>query len=488
MSAKLYGSDVEDTRDGFVLNRHISSGPRAFNSDHVGTEHLLLSLVNEDTRLAAQALGSLGVTFQTVHTSAAKTIGFGQRRQRGIVTPLPRKVLQLSEHAANLLGHNDVGTELLLLGVIAAEDSGLTLLTSLTGLSNEELGRHVLDYFAAHPAPGQAGTGERTFLTPESVKRLTAPSEQVTNEVVQPLVWRGAFSDQELDKALPPGAHWHEHAFSDATHILWLVSVSPVAVEVTAHDGKKWQHGLGQMTLLEGKDFTAVLRRVKQRAAPADHMLSQRNRRPKMFERFTSPARKTIVLAQEQARAFNTDHIGTEHLLLSLVYDDTSGAAQSLGSLGITFQTVHTAVAETTGVGQRPQGHIPFTPAAKTALELSLREADQLGHDWIGTEHLLLGVIAAADSGLTLLTSLTGLSSDELSRQVLDYLAAHPPPEQAGMGELTFVTPGSVKHISLTAEQLSLIADAAIKAKTSIDAWITHRLLAAARAETSTGE
>jgi ATP-dependent Clp protease ATP-binding subunit ClpA len=242
------------------------------------------------------------------------------------------------------------------------------------------------------------------------------------------------------------------------------------------------------MTLLEGKDFTAVLRRVKQRAAPADHMLSQRNRRPKMFERFTSPARKTIVLAQEQARAFNTDHIGTEHLLLSLVYDDTSGAAQSLGSLGITFQTVHTAVAETTGVGQRPQGHIPFTPAAKTALELSLREADQLGHDWIGTEHLLLGVIAAADSGLTLLTSLTGLSSDELSRQVLDYLAAHPPPEQAGMGELTFVTPGSVKHISLTAEQLSLIADAAIKAKTSIDAWITHRLLAAARAETSTGE
>ena len=97
-------------------------------------------------------------------------------------------------------------------------------------------------------------------------------------------------------------------------------------------------------------------------------------------------------------------------------------------------------------------------------------------------------MIAAADSGLTLLTSLTGLSSDELSRQVLDYLAAHPPPEQAGMGELTFVTPGSVKHISLTAEQLSLIADAAIKAKTSIDAWITHRLLAAARAETSTGE
>jgi hypothetical protein len=207
-----------------------------------------------------------------------------------------------------------------------------------------------------------------------------------------------------------------------------------------------------------------------------------------MFHRFDASARKAIVLAQDQAQAFNPDHIGTEHLLLGVLYEDTGVAAQALGSLGVTFQGVRTAVAETHGGGQRRQGHIPFTPAAKTALELSLREADQLGHDWIGTEHLLLGVIAAADDGAKLLVSLTGLSSEELRRHVLDYLAAHPSPALAGMGELTFLTPGSVKHISLTAEQLSLIADAAIKAKTSIEAWITQRLLAAARDETSTDE
>ena len=73
------------------------------------------------------------------------------------------------------------------------------------------------------------------------------------------LVWRGAFTDDELDKALPPHARWHEHAFSNSTQILWLISVSPVAVEVTAHNGV-WQPGLAHMILLEGAQFTAVSR------------------------------------------------------------------------------------------------------------------------------------------------------------------------------------------------------------------------------------
>jgi ATP-dependent Clp protease ATP-binding subunit ClpC len=208
-----------------------------------------------------------------------------------------------------------------------------------------------------------------------------------------------------------------------------------------------------------------------------------------MFERFNTLARRTIILAQEQARAFNSDHVGTEHLLLSLFYEDTGVAAQSLGSLGVTFQNVHTAVVETIGVGQHPSsGGIPFTPWAKTVLELSLREALQLNHNYIGTEHLLLGLIATADNGVKLLTSLTGLSSEELRRHVLDYLAAHPQPEAADMGELTFLTPTIVKRIRLTAEQFSLIAAAADKANTSMNTWITERILAAARAETSTDE
>lgn len=116
-------------------------------------------------------------------------------------------------------------------------------------------------------------------------------------------------------------------------------------------------------------------------------------------------------------------------------------------------------------------------------LRRALREADQLGHEWIGTEHLLLGVIAAADSGLKLLASLTGLSAEELRRHVLDYLADHPSPDAPGLAELTV---GSSTNVRLTAEQLALIAAAAAKAQTGIDSWIKERLLAAAHAETST--
>ncbi|QNI07903.1 hypothetical protein GAN17_17740 [Mycobacterium kubicae] len=87
----------------------------------------------------------------------------------------------------------------------------------------------------------------------------------------EPLVWRGAFTDEELDKALPPRAYWHEHALSDCTQTLYLISVSPVAVELTAHDGK-WQPGLAHMYLLDGERLTAVLLRAQQRAEMTNHM------------------------------------------------------------------------------------------------------------------------------------------------------------------------------------------------------------------------
>lgn len=100
-------------------------------------------------------------------------------------------------------------------------------------------------------------------------------------DYVEPLVWRGTFTDEELDKALPPCAHWREHTFSDSTQTLYLISVSPVAVELTAHNGKKWQPGLAHMILLEGENFTAVLLRAQQRAELTDHMLWQSRQGPR---------------------------------------------------------------------------------------------------------------------------------------------------------------------------------------------------------------
>jgi ATP-dependent Clp protease ATP-binding subunit ClpC len=114
----------------------------------------------------------------------------------------------------------------------------------------------------------------------------------------------------------------------------------------------------------------------------------------KMFERFTDRGRRVVVLAQEEARLLNHIYIDTEHLLLGLIHEGEGVAAQVLAELSISLEAVRAQVEEIIGQGERaPTGHIPFTPRAKKVLELSLREALQLGHNYIGTEHILLGLI-----------------------------------------------------------------------------------------------
>jgi ATP-dependent Clp protease ATP-binding subunit ClpC len=119
-----------------------------------------------------------------------------------------------------------------------------------------------------------------------------------------------------------------------------------------------------------------------------------------MFERFTAKARHVVVLAQEEARELNHNYIGTEHILLGLIHEDQGLAARVLTEqFGLTLDGIRQEITEIVGTGKKPQptGHIPFTPRAKKVLELSLREALQLSHNYIGTEHILLGVIREAD-------------------------------------------------------------------------------------------
>src|SRR5688572_16624251 len=122
---------------------------------------------------------------------------------------------------------------------------------------------------------------------------------------------------------------------------------------------------------------------------------SQRpEREDRMFERFTDRARRVVVLAQEEARLLNHNYIGTEHLLLGLIHEGEGLAAKALETLGLSLEQVRAQVEDMIGVGSAtPQGHIPFTPRAKKVLELSLREALQLGHNYISTEHILLGIL-----------------------------------------------------------------------------------------------
>jgi ATP-dependent Clp protease ATP-binding subunit ClpC len=141
-----------------------------------------------------------------------------------------------------------------------------------------------------------------------------------------------------------------------------------------------------------------------------------------MFERFTDRARRVVVLAQEEARMLNHNYIGTEHILLGLIHEG-GVAARALESLGISLDAVRQQVEEIIGRGQQaPSGHIPFTPRAKKVLELSLREALQLGHGYIGTEHILLGLIREGDGVAAQVLVKLGADLNRVRQQVIQLL------------------------------------------------------------------
>ena len=142
-----------------------------------------------------------------------------------------------------------------------------------------------------------------------------------------------------------------------------------------------------------------------------------------MFERFTDRARRVVVLAQEEARTLDHGYIGTEHLLLGLIREGDGVAARALVSLGISLEAVREQVGEIIGRGQQPPpGHIPFTPRAKKVLELALREAQQLGHDYIGTEHLLLGLIREGSGVAAQVLVRLGVDLNRTRQQVVQLL------------------------------------------------------------------
>ena len=154
-----------------------------------------------------------------------------------------------------------------------------------------------------------------------------------------------------------------------------------------------------------------------------------------MFERFTDRARRVVVLAQEEARMLNHNYIGTEHILLGLIHEGEGVAAKALESLGISLDAVREQVQEIIGQGQQaPSGHIPFTPRAKKVLELSLREALQLGHNYIGTEHILLGLIREGEGVAAQVLVKLGADLSKVRQQVIQLLSGYQGKEPAGAG------------------------------------------------------
>src|SRR5687767_7651565 len=163
-----------------------------------------------------------------------------------------------------------------------------------------------------------------------------------------------------------------------------------------------------------------------------------------MFERFTDRARRVVVLAQEEARMLNHNYIGTEHILLGLIHEGEGAAAKALESLGISLEGVRQQVEEIIGQGQQaPSGHIPFTPRAKKVLELSLREALQLGHNYIGTEHILLGLIREGEGVAAQVLVKLGADLNRVRQQVIQLLSGYQDKEPAAAGGPAEGTPST---------------------------------------------
>ncbi|MCK0113706.1 ATP-dependent Clp protease ATP-binding subunit [Ornithinimicrobium sp. F0845] len=154
-----------------------------------------------------------------------------------------------------------------------------------------------------------------------------------------------------------------------------------------------------------------------------------------MFERFTDRARRVVVLAQEEARMLNHNYIGTEHILLGLIHEGEGVAAKALETLDISLDAVREQVQEIIGQGQQsPTGHIPFTPRAKKVLELSLREGLQLGHNYIGTEHILLGLIREGEGVAAQVLIKLGADLNRVRQQVIQLLSGYQGKEAATAG------------------------------------------------------
>ena len=152
-----------------------------------------------------------------------------------------------------------------------------------------------------------------------------------------------------------------------------------------------------------------------------------------MFERFTDRARRVVVLAQDEARGLKHNYIGTEHLLLGLISEGEGVAAKALETMGIKGEAVRASVIEIIGEGEKPvEGHIPFTPRAKRVFELSLREALQLGHNYIGTEHLLLGLLKEGEGVAAQVLTKQGADLAQVRQTVIQMLSGYQRGDEEG--------------------------------------------------------
>jgi len=212
-----------------------------------------------------------------------------------------------------------------------------------------------------------------------------------------------------------------------------------------------------------------------------------------MFERFSDRARRAIVHAQEEARLLNHDYIGTEHILLGLLAERAGVAARALDSLNVTLEAAREQVREIIGQGSQEQGqrgHIPFTPRAKKVLELSLRESLSLRSEIIGTEHLLLGLIAEGDGVGSQILERLGAPAETVRERVVELAKTEPDPETEPAGGSAGPAPATLqaRSVRLRMESLSEVRDLLKSIDRRLSAIERHLGIASAAADPPPGE
>jgi hypothetical protein len=179
-----------------------------------------------------------------------------------------------------------------------------------------------------------------------------------------------------------------------------------------------------------------------------------------MFERFTDRARRVMVLAQEEARLLDHNYIGTEHVLLGLIHEGEGVAAKALEGLGISLEAVRREVEEIIGQGaSSPSGHIPFTPRAKKVLEMGLREGLLLGHNYIGTEHILLGLLREGQGVAAQVLVRLGADLETVRHEVVRVLSGQPARPHPSLGEHPIGTTARQLHLRVAAGRITLTVD-----------------------------
>jgi ATP-dependent Clp protease ATP-binding subunit ClpA len=362
---------------------------------YIGTEHLLLGLIREEKGVAAQVLTKLNLRLEDVREEVSELLGVseaeapGPTTGRAMLTRRARRAMDLARAQAGLFRHEYTGPEHILLGILEGEASSAAELASLMlrGVRAEVEGRMTR---GAHEARA------RPPLAPSAMTVLEAASE---------------------------AARAHGHAWIGTGHlIVGLIREGGPAAQVLSDWGVRLDDALEDV-----QTRGVVSELVGKLGGAARETLRERRAAPSPFPRFTDKNRKAMGLALLEARRFQHDCIDTEHVLLGLVANGAA-ASEVLRKLGVDPERVRAETERRVTPGKTPvtTGQLPFTPAVKRALELTLEEANALDHAWIREEHLLLGLVREGNGTAAQVLADLGVTADAL-RQVLAKAPGAPP-------------------------------------------------------------